>query len=229
MASRFRGIGDGFRSAAFTLAKCASRTLGPIIPSQNETGVAARLRQRFFVMPGTEVVRVLDALETAGVHPIVMGGWGVDALLGEQTRPHRDLDLLVAAGDEITRANETMAALRYRFLLEEVDTDSFFPRRVVWRDRLGRTADLHPFIAAYAPIVADPREPRAGSIGGRGVVCLSPQVQLTCIERTFRAREARREAHAVRLRDAQDVRELCTRFGLPLPARYATPCGSAGR
>jgi lincosamide nucleotidyltransferase A/C/D/E len=219
MASRSRGIGDGFRSAAFTLAKRASRTLGPIIPSQNETGVAARLRQRFCVMPGTEVVRVLDALETAGVHPIVMGGWGVDALLGEQTRPHGDLDLIVAAGDEITRANETMAALRYRFLHEEVNTDSFLPRRVVWQDRLGRTADLHPFIAADAPIVADPRfEPRAGSIGGRGVVCLSPQVQLTL-----------REAHAVRLRDAQDVRELCTRFGLPLPARYATPCGSAGR
>ena len=28
-----------------------------------------------------------------------MGGWGVDALLHRETRPHKDLDLLVALGD----------------------------------------------------------------------------------------------------------------------------------
>jgi lincosamide nucleotidyltransferase A/C/D/E len=28
-----------------------------------------------------------------------MGGWGVDALLGRQTRPHKDLDVLVPVDD----------------------------------------------------------------------------------------------------------------------------------
>jgi lincosamide nucleotidyltransferase A/C/D/E len=39
------------------------------------------------------------ALSGAGVRCWVMGGWGVDALLGRQTRPHKDLDLLVHVAD----------------------------------------------------------------------------------------------------------------------------------
>lgn len=35
----------------------------------------------------------IDTLDTHGVPFWVDGGWGVDALLGEQTRSHRDLDL----------------------------------------------------------------------------------------------------------------------------------------
>jgi lincosamide nucleotidyltransferase A/C/D/E len=40
-----------------------------------------------------EVMRVLRALEAAGVRYWLEGGWGVDALAGRQTRPHRDLDI----------------------------------------------------------------------------------------------------------------------------------------
>ena len=48
----------------------------------------------------TEVSAVLDDLRRAGCRCWVGGGWGVDALLGRQTRPHRDLDLAVDADDE---------------------------------------------------------------------------------------------------------------------------------
>lgn len=40
---------------------------------------------------------VLDALDRAGVSHWVAGGWGVDVLVGIETRPHRDLDLAVDA------------------------------------------------------------------------------------------------------------------------------------
>lgn len=42
-----------------------------------------------------DVHRVLDLLSDADVETWVSGGWGVDALVGRQTRTHRDLDLLV--------------------------------------------------------------------------------------------------------------------------------------
>ncbi|MGH8515394.1 MAG: nucleotidyltransferase domain-containing protein [Gammaproteobacteria bacterium] len=29
----------------------------------------------------------------------MVGGWGIDALLGAQTRPHKDLDLLIRLED----------------------------------------------------------------------------------------------------------------------------------
>jgi lincosamide nucleotidyltransferase A/C/D/E len=42
-----------------------------------------------------DVLAVLDLLARAGVEAWVDGGWGVDALVGERTRPHSDLDLVV--------------------------------------------------------------------------------------------------------------------------------------
>lgn len=42
---------------------------------------------------------VYDLLDQNGVRAWVMGGWGVDALLGRITREHKDLDLLVLISD----------------------------------------------------------------------------------------------------------------------------------
>jgi lincosamide nucleotidyltransferase A/C/D/E len=42
-------------------------------------------------MDAGTVLRVLDAVKPAEVR--LAGGWGIDALLGRQTREHRDLDL----------------------------------------------------------------------------------------------------------------------------------------
>jgi lincosamide nucleotidyltransferase A/C/D/E len=47
-------------------------------------------------MTGADVLHVIDLLKAAGVPVWVDGGWGVDALLGEQTRLHDDLDLDLA-------------------------------------------------------------------------------------------------------------------------------------
>lgn len=45
----------------------------------------------------TDVWPFLDLLEQLDAHPIVIGGWGVDALVGRASRIHRDLDVLVRA------------------------------------------------------------------------------------------------------------------------------------
>lgn len=45
------------------------------------------------VMPAEEVVAVYTMMNEAGVELWVDGGWGVDALLGQQTRPHKDMDI----------------------------------------------------------------------------------------------------------------------------------------
>jgi len=43
----------------------------------------------------SDVLWMLDVMVEHGVEPVVAGGWGVDALVGRQTRTHRDLDVLV--------------------------------------------------------------------------------------------------------------------------------------
>jgi len=41
----------------------------------------------------------LDLFDTLGIRVWIDGGWGVDALLAEQTRPHEDLDIVIPEGD----------------------------------------------------------------------------------------------------------------------------------
>src|SRR4051794_20181999 len=51
------------------------------------------------VMDAANAHRIVSALEGVGIDASVSGGWAIDALLGEQTRLHSDLDLWVAAED----------------------------------------------------------------------------------------------------------------------------------
>jgi tRNA nucleotidyltransferase/poly(A) polymerase len=44
-------------------------------------------------MPSKDVIAVYDLLERKGIQIWIDGGWAVDALLGEQTRRHADLDI----------------------------------------------------------------------------------------------------------------------------------------
>ncbi len=85
-------------------------------------------------MDASDVHAVLDALATAGCRAWVAGGWGVDALVGRQTRPHRDLDLAIDARAEY-------AALAQRG--DVVETD-WRPVRVEVAAPGGRSVDLHP-------------------------------------------------------------------------------------
>lgn len=46
-------------------------------------------------MTAAEVVQIVAWLDANGVVYQVNGGWGVDALVGRQTRPHQDLDVFI--------------------------------------------------------------------------------------------------------------------------------------
>ena len=47
-----------------------------------------------------DVLRIVDLLGDRGIDAWLDGGWGVGALLGEQMRPHKDVDIVV----ELTEA-----------------------------------------------------------------------------------------------------------------------------
>ncbi|MGH3632049.1 MAG: nucleotidyltransferase domain-containing protein [Sciscionella sp.] len=92
------------------------------------SGVAMRL---------SEVRAVLTGLREANCQLWIAGGWGVDALVGRQTRPHRDLDLAVDAKDE-TAALDALGRLGYI-----VETD-WRPVRVELIAANRGWVDLHP-------------------------------------------------------------------------------------
>ena len=85
------------------------------------------------------MLRVMDVLRSGGVRVAIGGGWGIDALLGEQTRAHRDLDLSFDADHE----RRVITSLRQAgFSLHEDQR----PVRFVIQDAAGREIDLHPVV-----------------------------------------------------------------------------------
>jgi hypothetical protein len=92
------------------------------------------------VMDATNALAVIRALETQSVEVwLGDGGWGVDALLGEQTRPHKDVDLIVRV-DQTENAVQALRGLD--FVVAEGRLSSCF----VLRDQEGRSVDVHPVV-----------------------------------------------------------------------------------
>jgi lincosamide nucleotidyltransferase A/C/D/E len=129
-----------------------------------------------------DVHEVLDALR--GLRVWLDGGWGVDALLGEQTREHSDVDVAIDVRD-LPAAEERLERLGFT----EMAADPGRPARVVLRDVRGRQVDLHPLTFdgngdgwQELPDGSRGAYPGAelgeGAIGGREAPCISAELQL---------------------------------------------------
>jgi lincosamide nucleotidyltransferase A/C/D/E len=131
-------------------------------------------------------------LEEQSIRFWVMGGWGVDALLHRQTRPHKDLDILVLLGD-LPKLRKLLDA--HGFSLKRIWQESrrldeeagHWPTAFVVADPQGREIDVHLIeIGPDGHIVQDYEDPwplpdsiaGQGIIAGRTVPCVSLETQL---------------------------------------------------
>jgi lincosamide nucleotidyltransferase A/C/D/E len=169
-------------------------------------------------MDAARVVDLLALLEARGIDVWLDGGWAIDALLEEQTRPHDDLDLVSRIED--SAHVETVLGERGYVLGYGGPPHSF---ELV--DERGHQVDVHP--ASFRQNgdgiyeMADGGQwvfPAAG-FGGRGCIlgrpvpCLTPEVVMVNHTTGYALDEAHR----------QDVRALGERFGVPVPAFRAAP------
>lgn len=167
-------------------------------------------------MQGPNVHDILDLLHRADVTVSVDGGWGIDALLGEQTRPHGDLDLAIPTRHWST----ALAALASEsFLLVRDDG----PHNAVFGNEAGLLVDLHAYddsttvtgpdgIARQGPNgLAYEADGFCGSgiIDGRPVACMSAEFQMRS-----------HTGYDFDADDRRDVIHLHQRFAIPLPAEY---------
>ena len=160
------------------------------------------------VMSADDVLSVMTLLRAAGVDVWIGGGWGIDALLGRETRPHRDLDLMHRVEQEPT----VVAALAEAGFAETLD---WRPVRFVVTDPAGREIDLHPLAFAPdgsavqasferdRPFVYPARCFVTGRIGDSAVGCLSAEQQVYF-----------HQGYEPRDRDRHDMAQLRAAFGL---------------
>ena len=164
----------------------------------------------------TDVVDLYTELNAHGIVIWLDGGWGVDALLGEQTRPHSDVDIVIQHKD-VPRMRELLKAQGFADVPRD-DTSSW---NFVLGDAGGRLVDVHAITldaqgnGLYGPAKAGVMYP-TGSLSGTGVVdghavrCIALEYMIE-----FHTRYKPRDS------DIKDVSALCARFGFDLPEEYA--------
>ncbi|MFF7444744.1 MULTISPECIES: nucleotidyltransferase domain-containing protein [unclassified Streptomyces] len=160
-------------------------------------------------MTADDVLAVLALLRRAEVEVWVGGGWGIDALVGERTRDHRDLDLMHRREQEPT----VVAALAGAGFVESLDRR---PVRFVMTAPGGREIDLHPLVFAEDGSAEqasfEPEQPfrypasafTTGTIGTTPVPCLSAEQQVH-FHQGYDPTES----------DRHDMAQLRRAFGIP--------------
>jgi len=182
-------------------------------------------------MRAEEVIALYTLLAEHGVCVWIDGGWGIDALLGEQTRPHKDLDALVSVDDldtlvgvladcsftlkEIWEENRWVAhAVRLPLIGKTDHESSVAATAFVLRNGVGHELDVHALtfdnrgygIPAWNANVSFPPDATAGCgvIAGTPVRCLSARMQMLT-----------HTGYPLQAKDLQDLLLLHQRFGIP--------------
>jgi len=159
-------------------------------------------------MSGDVVVQLLQLFEQHGIEIVVDGGWGVDALLGEQTRSHGDLDIALPHKD-VPKLRALLETRGYRDVPRDDTRDCNF----VMGDDQGHEIDFHSYtFDAHGKLVFGVEYPfdsltGAGSIQGYPVKCISAEWMVKF-----------HSGYELDENDYRDVSALCERFGLALPA-----------
>lgn len=161
-------------------------------------------------MKAQDVIDFLKLCEAHGISIVIDGGWGVDALLGRQTRLHEDLNI----------ALEHIYVPKLRQLLElrdfkEIDRDDSRECNFVMADDKGHEIDFHSYMFDEKGNnifgVKYPLEslPGIGVINGYPVKCIPPEWMVKF-----------HTGYVLDENDYRDVIVLCERFNIPLPAEY---------
>ncbi len=170
-----------------------------------------------------DVISIYQLLLADGIQVWLSGGWGIDALLREQTRPHKDLDVIMLV-DDIVRMRGLLSRDGYglkelwsenRWVVDAhgVETATAF----VLQDSEGREVDVHgmhlddrgngfPAWEPEEPVFERQALAGEGLIAGFAVRCLSPEMQMVC-----------HTGYALPDKHLRDLELLHERFGVEYP------------
>lgn len=162
-------------------------------------------------MKASDVVEFLKLCEENDIEIIIDGGWGVDALLGKQTRIHQDLDIALQH-KYVPKLRQLLEARGYK----DIPRDDTRECNYVMGDNKGHAIDFHSFTLDEKGNlifgIAYPLESLTGTgtIHGHPVKCISPEWMVKF-----------HTGYDLDEIDYRDVLALCEHFGIPLPKEYA--------
>ena len=161
-------------------------------------------------MSGDAAVQLMQLFDQHHIEVVVDGGWGVDALLGTQTRPHSDLDIALQHQD-VPKLRALLEARGYKDVPRDDTRDCNF----VMGDDQGHEVDFHSYtFDAQGTLVFGVEYPLesltgSGSIQGYPVKCITAAWMVQF-----------HTGYALDEDDYRDVAALCQRFGIALPPEH---------
>jgi lincosamide nucleotidyltransferase A/C/D/E len=168
-----------------------------------------------------DVIKIYRRLSEHGIQIWLTGGWGIDALLGEQTRPHKDLDVVMLL-DDVARMCALLARDGYdlaylwpenRQAVDKQGTET--ATAFVLQDAQWQEIDIHALVLdeqgngipawAEAEGFIFKKEDLAGqgTVAAFKVQCLTPQMQVLC-----------HRGYEVPEKQLQDLERLHSKFGV---------------
>jgi len=165
-------------------------------------------------MEARDVIDIVQLLEHEGIDVWLDGGWAVDALLGRQTRPHADVDIVIQQKD-VAKLRDLLKAKGY----DDVKRDDTSSWNFVLGDSKGHEVDVHAIVfdesgnGIYGPAERNVMFPTdsltgKGKVNGHAVRCISAEYMVKFISPWL---------YKKRDKDYKDVSSLCGRFGIDYP------------
>lgn len=150
-----------------------------------------------------DVLNLYTLFDSNNIKVWIDGGWGVDALIGKQTRPHNDLDIAIERRDVVKLRN----ILRNKGFREKEQANSTEWNFVM--ENNGKEIDIHVFEFddkgnnIYG--IAYPKESLVGigTINRKTVRCVSAEYAIKF-----------RENYKLKEKDLKDVKALRNKFNL---------------
>jgi lincosamide nucleotidyltransferase A/C/D/E len=161
-------------------------------------------------MKAETVIEIVKLLETHEIKVVVDGGWGVDALLGEQTREHDDLDIAIPHKD-VPKLRKILTEKGF----SEIFRDDTWECNFVLEDASKNQIDVHSYTfdkhgnnifgVAYLP----------EHLTGKGII---KGIEVNCIPPEWAVKF--HTGYKLDENDYHDVKALCEKFHIPLPDEY---------
>ena len=161
-------------------------------------------------MTAEDVLELVKLFEQNRIEATLDGGWGVDALLGEQTREHADLDIVIAYKD-VPRLRTLLEGQGYK----DVPRPDTREVNFVMGDNQGRLVDIHTYSLDRVNHPEQGLDYPLASLNGRGTILGYP---VSCIDVENMVKF--HTGYTVDETDYHDVKALCQRFGMDIPTEY---------
>jgi lincosamide nucleotidyltransferase A/C/D/E len=157
-----------------------------------------------------DAIEIVQLFNQHYIEFYIDGGWGVDALLGKQTRPHADLDIAIQHKDALQV--RTLLEARGYSDLPRTDSSDF---NFILGDNQGHQIDIHTYTfdagGNYIYGIPYPLESLTGtgSVDGYLVKCISPEWVVKF-----------HTAYQFDEDDYRDVKAICQHFNIKVPSEY---------